>query len=198
MPSIRVCPLSRLRETGVGASHLVTLMGAGHPVERPSCIAAERHLVLSFSDIDVPLEGHVMPDEGHVRALLSFVRAWDRERPLVMHCWAGISRSTAAAFVAACALRPDEDEAAIARELRAASPSATPNRRFVALGDGLLRRDGRMIAAAAAIGRGAEAFEGRPFALSPGGGAVQVVSAAHAQVFPGKCSRASVAETHDR
>ena len=74
-------------------------------------------------------------------------------------------RSTAAAFIAACALDPSRHEASIADALRAASPSATPNPRLVAVADAMLGREGRMIAAIQAIGRGAEAFEGTPFRL---------------------------------
>jgi predicted protein tyrosine phosphatase len=83
----------------------------------------------------------------------------------VMHCYAGISRSTAGAYVAACALNPRRDEATIARALRLASPTATPNCYFVALADQALGRGGRMTAAIEEIGRGAVAFEGDPFRL---------------------------------
>jgi predicted protein tyrosine phosphatase len=49
--------------------------------------------------------------------------------------------------------------------LRAASPTATPNIRIVSLADRLLGRDGRMIAAIEAIGRGVTATEAEPFRL---------------------------------
>ncbi|WP_288586646.1 protein-tyrosine phosphatase family protein [uncultured Methylobacterium sp.] len=168
MPTLHVCPLSRLPETvdATGARHVVTLINVGTPVVRPPAIAEADHLFVGVSDITDALDGHVLPDEAHVRRLLDFVRAWDRAQPLVIHCYAGISRSTAAAFIATCALRPDRDEAEIARELRLASPSATPNRRLVAVADAMLGRDGRMAAAIAAIGRGADAFEGEPFSVT--------------------------------
>jgi predicted protein tyrosine phosphatase len=83
----------------------------------------------------------------------------------VVNCYAGISRSTASAYIIAAALAPSRDEAELANTLRRLSPSATPNPRLVALADRILGRDGRMISAIAAIGRGAEAFEGTPFAL---------------------------------
>ena len=98
-----------------------------------------------------------------MRQILDFVAAWPREKPLVIHCYAGISRSTAAAYIAGCALNPGRDEADLARALRQASPTATPNRLFVEIADRLLGREGRMVAAIAAIGRGADAFEGAPF-----------------------------------
>ena len=84
-----------------------------------------------MDDITDHIEGYVAPAEAHVGDLLRFVRAWDRAAPLVVHCYAGISRSTAGAFVTACALNPQRDEATIARALRDASPTATPNIRIV-------------------------------------------------------------------
>lgn len=167
MPTLHVCSLSRLPETiaQTGASHLVTLINVGTPVARPAAIDETRHLVVGVSDIVEPLEGHVLPAEDHVRALLDFVRGWGREQPLVIHCYAGISRSTAAAYCAACALLPDRDEAQIARDLRGASRFATPNRLIVEIADRMLGRDGRMVAAIGEIGRGAETFEGEPFCI---------------------------------
>jgi predicted protein tyrosine phosphatase len=93
------------------------------------------------------------------------MRAWDQRAPVVIHCFAGISRSTAAAYTAFCALRPDADEAAAAARLRARSPEATPNARIIEMADRLLGRDGRMISAIAAIGRGRDAMEGTIFSL---------------------------------
>ena len=83
----------------------------------------------------------------------------------MIHCWAGVSRSTAAGFIAACALRPYRDENEIAREVRANSPTATPNARLVAIADAMLGRNGRMVAAIEKIGQGHLCFEGTPFAL---------------------------------
>lgn len=167
MPHLEVCPLSRLPDTldGSGATHLMTLMKVGTAIARPAVIPEGRHCVVEVSDIVAPMEGHVTPGEAHIAQILDFARAWDRTQPLLIHCYAGISRSTAAAYIVACALAPDRDEAEIARALRAAAPSATPNALFVALADRMLDRDGRMIAAIAEIGRGAEAFEGEPFRL---------------------------------
>ena len=49
--------------------------------------------------------------------------------------------------------------------MRAASPTASPNPRLVALADDALGRRGRMNEAIAEIGRGEECFEGTPFTL---------------------------------
>ena len=97
--------------------------------------------------------------------LVEFVQRWDRKAPMVIHCYAGISRSTASAFASICALSPHRDERSIAQALRRASPTATPNTRIVSLADRLLGRDGRMIAAIETIGPGAFAAEAEPFRL---------------------------------
>jgi predicted protein tyrosine phosphatase len=102
-----------------------------------------------------------MPD---AERLVTFIRGWDQSAPMLIHCWAGISRSTASAFTAMCMVR-DEPEDKLAWELRDASPSATPNRLLVSYVDQLLGRDGRMVEAIDAIGRGTEAFEGTPFQI---------------------------------
>jgi predicted protein tyrosine phosphatase len=164
---IHVCSLARLQETiaGTGARHVVSLLGDEFRVERPRGIAPENHLRLRLHDISLPLDGHVLPDEAHVADLLRFVRTWDRRTPLVVHCFAGISRSTASAYASVCALSPHRDEKAIAEALRRASPTATPNIRIVSLADSLLGRNGRMIAAVETIGRGILAEEALPFRL---------------------------------
>ena len=164
---IHVCSLSRLHDTvrESGARHVVTLIKDITLVHRPASILAENHLLLDMDDITDHIEGYVAPAEEHVGDLLRFVRAWPREAPLVVHCYAGISRSTAGAFVTACALNPRRDELAIARALRAASHTATPNQRIVRLADQMLGRNGRMIAAVEAIGPGMAAYASEPFRL---------------------------------
>ena len=134
-------------------------------VERPRHIAPENHLVLAVDDISAPMEGYNAPGEEHVARLIDFASAWDRATPMVVHCFAGISRSTAGAFVAACALNPERDEIDIARAIRRASKTAQPNARIVSIADGLLQRDGRMVRAIETIGPADVAAEGIPFRL---------------------------------
>jgi predicted protein tyrosine phosphatase len=162
---IHVCPLSRLEATvtGTGARHIVTLINSDTVVRRPSCVVEANHLFLGMSDILAPMDGHIHPGEDHLDKLLAFIESWDRSAPLVIHCFAGVSRSTAAAYVAACALDPGRDEMEAALALRRASPTATPNALIVGLADARLGRGGRMVAAIRAIGRGEDCCEGTPF-----------------------------------
>jgi predicted protein tyrosine phosphatase len=168
MSFIHVCSLARIdaavEETG--ARSMVTLLQAGTAMVRPSPINLDRHLFLALSDIIEPIDGHILPDAEHVQRLLDFAKTWDRVAPLLIHCFAGVSRSTAAAFISACALNPQRQEVEIARAIRSASPTATPNARLVALADAILNRGGRMNEAIALIGRGESCTEGIPFSLA--------------------------------
>jgi len=168
MPLVYVCPLSQIAATvsSAGASHLISLINDGTLVVRPDSIPEANHLFLGINDITEAQDGMVLPAVKHVRRLVDFAGSWDGKRPMVVHCFAGISRSTAAAFIALCVTRPERDESEIAGKLRRASPYATPNSRLVAIADEMLQRNGRMVEAIAAIGRGEMAMEGVPFALA--------------------------------
>jgi predicted protein tyrosine phosphatase len=168
---IHVCSLVRVREivTRTGARHVVSLLARQDKLTRPAPISPENHLWLQLDDISEPMDGHVLPQPEHVEELIAFVQRWPREAPLLIHCWAGISRSTAAAFVSVCALNPDGDEHAIAAALRQASPTATPNIRIVTVADELLGRQGRMIKAVKGIGTGIMMSEALPFRLAVSG-----------------------------
>ena len=165
--TIYVAPLSLAETTVTDArvSHLVTLINGETPIPTPPGIGPDRHLRLSMNDICEPQPGLLLPCESHVCDLINFARTWDRQAPLLIHCWAGISRSTAAAFVSLCALNPEGTESELAWALRRASPTAYPNRLLVALADQALARNGRMIAAVEQIGRGKIAEEAEVFAL---------------------------------
>src|SRR3954453_6971246 len=162
---IHVCSLAALPETvrATGASHILTVMANVGQVQRPASVLETNHLKVSMDDITEHIEGFVAPNDLHIEQVLNFVRAWNRTAPLVVHCYAGISRSTASAFAAACALNPHRDEISIARQIRAASPIAQPNRLIVTLADKALARQGRMVRAVEAMGPGNLPIEGRPF-----------------------------------
>lgn len=148
-----------------GAKRAISILSPDTPHPEFPALAPNQHLRLTFHDVIADGGGLEGPSLRDAERLIGFISEWDRQSPLLIHCWAGISRSTAAAFTALCLVRADEDEADLAHELRRASPSATPNRLIVSQVDGILGRKGRMVKAVAAIGRGADAFEGKPFTL---------------------------------
>jgi predicted protein tyrosine phosphatase len=164
---IHVCSLAALPSTVqiTGASHVLTVMANVAQVQRPISVLPANHLRVQMDDITEAAEGFVAPSDIHIEQVLNFVRGWDRNAPLVVHCYAGISRSTASAFAAVCALNPHRDEIAIARQIRAASPIAAPNRLVVSLADKALGRGGRMLRALDEMGPGTLITEGKPFRI---------------------------------
>jgi predicted protein tyrosine phosphatase len=168
--TLYICSLAAVPHVAVQsrASHMITVISAGSAVERPASIAEENHLYLEFNDITAPAQGLVAPSLGDVEKILAFGRSWDRRAPMIVHCWAGVSRSTAAAYVLSHALCAGSDPQALAQLLRARAPWATPNSRLVAFADELLGAGGAMTRAITSIGRGQMTYEGRPFTLPSG------------------------------
>ena len=166
MSQIWVCPLSDLDETlrSSGARRMVSLMGPGKITPRPDQIT-DGQLGLEFHDITGPREDLSPPTLQQMSQMLEFFASWDQRHPLLIHCWMGISRSTAAAAIALAQCAPDQDMTLLAQQLRRTSPMATPNSLMISLADDLLELNGRLKTAIASIGRGAEARQGKPFAM---------------------------------
>jgi predicted protein tyrosine phosphatase len=141
-------------------SHMLTLMD--DHVDTPPSILPERHFRLRVNDIVEPAEGAIAPARHHIEDMLAFARTWRREAPFLVHCWAGISRSTAAAYILLCDIRGAGQEQAIARELRTLAPHAQPNRLMIQHADQILGRSGRMIAAVEAMGEARIVLEAEP------------------------------------
>jgi predicted protein tyrosine phosphatase len=158
---ILIAPLSKTSDllAEAGVTHAMSLLSPGS--EFPDlALPAARHLRLEFHDIPEEREGYLAPTMAQMESILRFVGDWDRKGAMLIHCWAGVSRSTASAYSAMCLLHPKRDEFELATELRAASPEATPNPRLIAHADEILGRKGRMVEAIAALGRGADCMEG--------------------------------------
>lgn len=165
---ILVTPLAAVEDTirDYHPSHLVTLLSPEHMIDTPAGFDPARHLRLSVNDVADAFMADMPPARHHVEQLLRFGRGWDAKAPMLVHCWAGISRSTAAAYILLCdRLGPGKEEQ-IARHLRAVAPHAFPNPLLVSHADIVLGRGGRMVEAVKAIGRGDIVAEGRCVELS--------------------------------
>ena len=149
MPRLLVSPLSSLSDAlvGHGPSHLISLLSPEHMIETPAGFPAARHLRLGVNDIVDPAAGTAPPARKHIDALLEFSRDWDASQPLLIHCWAGISRSMASAFTILCDRLGPGHEIEIATAMRRRAPHAQPNRLLVRHADEALGRGGAMIAA---------------------------------------------------
>jgi predicted protein tyrosine phosphatase len=163
---IYVSPLSKLRDVTAEfqSFDMLTMLSPGSAAGALDGFFPERHLRLAFHDIVEARPDLVTPDRNIIEAIIDFGRSWNGKQPLLIHCWAGISRSSAAAYIVACD-RSTGGERHLANELRRRAPFATPNRLMVALADDMLGRNGAMINAIEQIGRGSDAFEGTPYRL---------------------------------
>jgi predicted protein tyrosine phosphatase len=160
-----VCPLADVGDciAAEAPARLISLFSPEGP--DPPTWTGGPQLLLCAHDIAEPQPGMIAPDAAMIDRLLAFAADWKEEAPLLIHCWFGISRSTAAAFIVLCAADPARPEREIALALRDAAPEASPNRLMVALADVRLGRGGRMTEAIAAVGRGRLALSGRRFSL---------------------------------
>ena len=169
---IWVSSLARVHETANAArpTSAVSLLSPDDTFPDLSGLDPDGHHKVHLHDIREPKDGHVTPGERHVTEILGFLRGWSPDAPLLVHCWAGISRSTATAFIAACLHNEHADEDAVLTAIADASPTAYPNTLIVAHADRLMGRSGRMRRAAETLcadearrERAYSAVEGEPF-----------------------------------
>lgn len=131
------------------ASAYEYIISIGDPDEdRPSCyqLFSRPRLRLEFDDVthDWPQGGRFAATVEQVSRLIVFCKEVDG--PTLIHCGAGISRSSAAGCIlAAIKLGPGRERAAI-DHIAQLSSNFWPNYHVVELADKLLGRDRRLIA----------------------------------------------------
>ncbi|MXY53791.1 MAG: protein tyrosine phosphatase [Gammaproteobacteria bacterium] len=133
-----------------GVRDLVSVIHPEAQPRTPSEIDPARHHRCAVHDIVQPSPGKISPQTKDIEALIKFLDTWDSEVPLLVHCLAGVSRSTAVALVAHTLKTGDPRKSA--QTLREASPYAWPNRRILALADSILGLDGELTKAREAMG----------------------------------------------
>jgi predicted protein tyrosine phosphatase len=142
-----VCGLDELVDAPLSAAdRIVSILGPEADIPPELVRIHKSLLILRFDDVIVPEPGAVCPSEEHIRSLLAFDAGAAEDERLVVHCSAGISRSTAAiAILLAARHRGYEDE--IFSWIRAIRQQAWPNSRMIAIGDALLDCGGALVAA---------------------------------------------------
>lgn len=160
--AITVCGEAEVCDLIDGHTHAISITDPGTLAVIAACVPESRILRLQFHDLDAPPppadpgwlalralgQRPVLPVESHIRAIVTFADSLFRGARLLVHCKAGISRSTAAAVIVGCRLMPRRERDVFDHVLRI-RPQALPNRRMVRLADGLLGAQGRMIRARA-------------------------------------------------
>src|SRR3954454_9292699 len=145
---ITVCGIEELAEFGEGGvSHVLSILDPDWPVpEAFGAYGEHEKLELRFNDIIEDTPGQIVPREEHVSALLGFGRDLMAEPPqdahLLVHCHAGISRSSAAVALILAQGLPSLSARQILQDVIRIRPKAWPNLRIIELGDALLSRNG--------------------------------------------------------
>lgn len=134
----------------LGIRDLISIIQPDAQPPTPPEIEPARHYRCAVHDIVKSNTGEVLAERSHIADLIAFLRTWDGQAPLLIHCLAGVSRSTAAGLIAHVLQTGEPQKSAVA--LRRASPYAWPNRRIVALADSILGFDGELIEAREAMG----------------------------------------------
>lgn len=117
-----------------------------------------RHLRLEFDDVHsetTPFGGREVhpPQPRHIDTLIDRSDELLTSDLVYCHCAAGISRSTAAAYILECRHRDPGAEREALESIVQDNPFASPNRRMVELADDVMERDGAMVSALESITR---------------------------------------------
>jgi len=153
---VTICGIPELPEhAGAGITHVLSIIDTHEPT--PPALehysGADRELI-RFDDIVAEYPGFEACTPRHIATLLAFgerVHATSGSH-LLVHCHAGVSRSTAAAGILMAQHAPGREEEAFLRllELR---KHGWPNTRMVEFADELLQRNGALLRALVAYRR---------------------------------------------
>ncbi len=184
---VTICGIPELDEhSAAGVTHVLSILDPGWP--DPAAFAGfapHRRVSLRFHDIIEPTPDRLLPSRDDVERLLAFGRELGEPaggRHLLVHCHAGVSRSTAAAALILAQAHPDRPARAALERVAQIRPRAWPNLRILEFGDALLGRDGEIVAAAGAIYR--RVLDREPYledAMIDGGRAREVIAALSSQ-----------------
>ena len=156
---ISICGISELpSHSERGVSHVLSILDPDWPVpDAFGGFGEHARLELRFHDIIEDTPGLISPRVEHVQQVLAFGRDLmaepPREQSLLVHCHAGVSRSTASMLLLIAQALPDATAATLAETVLSIRPQAWPNLRLIEMGDAELGRAGALVAATADLYR---------------------------------------------
>jgi predicted protein tyrosine phosphatase len=156
-PRIIICGTPELGEySAAGVTHVLSILGPNSPDPTElAAFAPHQRLILHFHDVIEQRPGNFPPTREDVERLLAFGRevSVTPKAHLLLHCRAGVSRSTAAAALILMQANPEWPASAALDAVATIRPRAWPNLLILELGDAVLGRDGEIAAAAGDIYR---------------------------------------------
>jgi predicted protein tyrosine phosphatase len=127
----------------VGFTHIISLLDDGYTAVLenglflPTIVGTGDHLFeeylphqrleRQFDDVSYPNQYYMAPTREDVEAILEFAKSFNDESRVLVHCVAGISRSTAAASLVMMQAHPNMTAAEVFTEIVRIRPQAVPN-----------------------------------------------------------------------
>ena len=155
---IVVCSLSDLESVcnSIKPSHIISVIDPGYIPKTPK--DTQNHLKLGFDDIveikknnnifRLPGEANhqILPNLGHINKIIQFTESWNQSKPIVIHCWCGVSRSMATATFLLCKINNKNIDKNV-RFIRSVAPHANPNKLMISMFEKYLNIDNQLIQA---------------------------------------------------
>ena len=141
---IHICSLEGVREADISLyDGVITIENSFE--ENPFRYRDEypKQLILRFDDISVPVDEFIEPQEEHVLQALSFADKIG-DGSILIHCHAGISRSSAIALAIISKKLGSGKEVESIKILEKINPHARPNKLLVWLTDEILDRNKKL------------------------------------------------------
>ena len=148
--TLSICGLDELNGfLNTGVTHVISILDPDYPVpDGLAKIASENRIVFRFDDATVPGAGRIHPASTDIGKLVEWSRSLtdSQVKHLLVHCHAGISRSTAAAAIIVADKNPGR-ETEIFKMIDRIRPRNWPNSMMIDLADQLLGCGGAFNAA---------------------------------------------------
>jgi predicted protein tyrosine phosphatase len=157
--TLTICGIDEIPQHGPRAvTHVLSIIDPDWPeLTGFNGYGTHRRTTLRFHDVIDPGPGIILPTSDHVSQILAFGDEITAEanaqtgdnatQHLLVHCHAGISRSTAAMISLLAQADPREDEERLFERVREIRPQAWPNSLMIGFADDILGREGRLVAA---------------------------------------------------
>jgi predicted protein tyrosine phosphatase len=152
IPRVHICGVPEL-ETLLKRpfSHIVSIWdpewiergGVENQLRKRLPVETRLHLAY-FHDIRVEECGRRAPAEDDLRGILAFAADLQPGAEVLIHCWAGVSRSTAVAYAILCQATGPGHEAICMESVFSVRPQAFPNALIIEIADRILNRKGAM------------------------------------------------------
>ena len=140
-PSIQICSLETVQKIELSSySGVITIENS--TIENPFRVenGTPEQLILKFDDISSTMDDYIKPQKFHIKKALSFANKVD-DGTLLIHCHAGISRSSAIALAIITESFGAGRESDAVEFLAKINPNARPNKSLILMTDEMLGRE---------------------------------------------------------